>query len=108
VIRHGQTENNPVDANDLSLNVECGHHPQRQLRSAGVERGVRGRLWAVLLREIDGQPSDTDGTWSVHLTHEALAERAGVSRPKLSGALKTMEREGVLRLGKRVITVVQR
>ena len=72
-----------------------------------LQRGVRGRLWAVLLREIDGQPPAPDGTWPVHLTHEALAERAGVSRPKLSGALKAMEREGMLRLGRRVITVIR-
>jgi CRP-like cAMP-binding protein len=73
-----------------------------------LQRGVRGRLWAVLLREIDGQPAASDGTWPVHLTHEALAERAVVSRPKLSQALKAMEREGILRLGRRVITVLQR
>jgi CRP-like cAMP-binding protein len=73
-----------------------------------LQRSVRGRLWAVLLREIDGQPPAPDGTWPVHLTHEALAERAGVSRPKLSGALKAMEREGVLRLGRRLISVVHR
>jgi CRP-like cAMP-binding protein len=73
-----------------------------------LQRGVRGRLWAVLLREIDGRPAASDGTWPVHLTHEALAERAGVSRPKMSQALKAMEREGVLRLGRRVVTVFQR
>jgi CRP-like cAMP-binding protein len=73
-----------------------------------LHRGVRGRLWAVLLREIDGQPPAADGTWPVVVTHEALAERAGVSRPKLSAALKAMEREGLLRLGRRVIAVVQR
>ncbi len=73
-----------------------------------LQRGVRGRLWAVLLRETEGVTPAADGTWSVHLTHEALAERAGVSRPKLSQALKALENEGVLRLGRRVITVVHR
>ena len=72
-----------------------------------LQRGVRARLWAVLQREMAGQAPAADGTWPVHLTHEALAERAGVSRPKLSGALKAMEREGVLRLGRRLITVVR-
>jgi CRP-like cAMP-binding protein len=73
-----------------------------------LQRGVRARLWAVLLREIDGQATDADGTWTVHMTHEDLAERSGVSRPKLSEALKRLEREGVLQLGRRAITVVRR
>ena len=72
-----------------------------------LQRGVRARLWAVLLREIDGQDPATDGTWTVPMTHEDLAERAGVSRPKLSQALKQLESEGVLRLGRRAITIVR-
>jgi CRP-like cAMP-binding protein len=72
-----------------------------------LQRGVRARLWAVLLREIDGQEPAVDGTWTVPMTHQDLAERSGVSRPKLSEALKQLEREGVLRLGRRAITVVR-
>jgi CRP-like cAMP-binding protein len=72
-----------------------------------LQRGVRARLWAVLMREIGGQEPAPDGTWTVSMTHEALAERAGVSRPKLSQALKALEREGALRLGRRAITVVR-
>lgn len=72
-----------------------------------LQRSVRARLWAVLMREIDGQPRSPEGGWPVHVTHEALAERAGVSRPKLSLALKAMERDGVLRLGRRLITVLR-
>lgn len=72
-----------------------------------LQRGVRARLWAVLMREIDGQEPATDGTWVVPMTHEALAERAGVSRPKLSQALKAMEREGVLRLGRGAIVIAR-
>jgi CRP-like cAMP-binding protein len=72
-----------------------------------LQRGVRARLWAVLLREIDGQATAADGTWTVQMTHEVLAERSGVSRPKLSQALKQLEREGVLRLGRRAITVIR-
>lgn len=72
-----------------------------------LQRGVRARLWSVLLREIDGQPRSADDSWTVLITHEALAERAGVSRPKLSLALKAMEREGVLRLGRRQITIIR-
>lgn len=73
-----------------------------------LRRGTRARLWAALLREIDGQEPSADGTWTVVLSHEELADRAGVSRPKLSQVLKQLEREGHLRLGRRVITVVRR
>jgi CRP-like cAMP-binding protein len=73
-----------------------------------LQRGVRARLWAVLLREIDGQEPAADGMWTVPMTHEDLAERSGVSRPKMSEALKQLEREGVLRLGRRAITVIRR
>jgi CRP-like cAMP-binding protein len=72
-----------------------------------LQRGVRARLWAVLLREIGGQGPEADGTWTLRMTHEDLAERSGISRPKLSQALKRLEHEGVLRLGRRAITVIR-
>jgi CRP-like cAMP-binding protein len=65
-----------------------------------MARGVRGRLWGALLREAGAQPVGTEPARRIHLTHEQLAERAGVSRPKLSQALKLMESEGLLRLGR--------
>lgn len=71
-----------------------------------MARGVRGRVWAALLRETGGPPSGTDGTGRVPLTHEQLAERAGVSRPKLSQALKQFEREGAVRLGRGMVEVL--
>ena len=73
-----------------------------------LQRGVRARLWAVLLREIDAQEPAADGSWTVAMTHEELAERSGVSRPKLSQALKQLEREGAVRLSRRVIAVLRR
>jgi CRP-like cAMP-binding protein len=70
-----------------------------------MARGVRARLWATLTREC-GQAQAPAGCWRVTLTHEQLAERAGVSRPKLSQALKVMESEGLLRLGRGFVDVL--
>jgi CRP-like cAMP-binding protein len=65
-----------------------------------LSRGLNGRVWAALMREVAGAEPGADGCWVVPLTHEALAERAGVSRPRLSLTLKAMEREGLLRIGR--------
>ena len=70
-----------------------------------LSRSLSGRIWAALMREVAGAEPDADGCWVVPLTHEALAERAGVSRPRLSLTLKTMERKGWLRIGRGRITI---
>ncbi|MBI5721371.1 MAG: Crp/Fnr family transcriptional regulator [Burkholderiales bacterium] len=71
-----------------------------------MTRGVRARVWAVLLREIDhDEPAAADAMHHIVLTHEQLAERAGVSRPKLSQALKGLEREGLVQLGRGDVAV---
>jgi CRP/FNR family cyclic AMP-dependent transcriptional regulator len=70
-----------------------------------LSRGVRARLWAALRREIGSSRPADDGCWHLALTHEQLAERAGVSRPKLSQALKALEREGLLQLGRGHLSV---
>jgi CRP/FNR family transcriptional regulator, anaerobic regulatory protein len=59
-----------------------------------LSRGLPARVWAALMREVAGAEPGPDSRWVVRLTHEALAERAGVSRPRLSLTLKAMEREG--------------
>lgn len=65
-----------------------------------LARGVRARLLAALRREIAGSPPSSEGGWTLALTHEQLAERAGVSRPKISLALRALERDGVLQRGR--------
>jgi len=42
----------------------------------------------------------------VELTHEQLAARCGISRPKASIALKNLERSGLVALGHRSIEVL--
>ncbi len=71
-----------------------------------MARGVRRRVWAALMRETGGPPTELPGSGRVALTHEQLAERAGVSRPKLSQALKQFEHEGAVRLGRGMVEVL--
>jgi CRP-like cAMP-binding protein len=73
-----------------------------------LSRGLQARVRAALMREVAGSPPGPDGHWIVPLTHEALAARAGVSRPRLSLTLKSMARDGQVRLGRGWIAVRDR
>lgn len=73
-----------------------------------LSRSLRGRVWAALMREVGGTPSAPEGRSIVALTHESLAARAGVSRPRLSMALKALERDGKVRLGRGRIEMLSR
>lgn len=73
-----------------------------------LSRGLSARVWAALMREVAGVEAGPEGAWVVPLTHEALAERAGVSRPRLSLTLKAMEREGRVRIGRGRIEILER
>lgn len=77
---------------------------QRRER-AWVERGVPLRVAAALVRMTHDQPS-TQGQWELTATHEHIAHCAGVSRPKASVALKRLEREGHIRLGRGKVCVL--
>jgi CRP-like cAMP-binding protein len=72
-----------------------------------LSRGLKARVWAALMREVADAEPGSDDPPVVLLTHEALAERAGVSRPKLSSTLKAMEREGLVRIGRGRIEVLR-
>jgi len=73
-----------------------------------LSRSLHARVWAALMREVAGSTPGPGGFWVVPLTHEALAARAGVSRPRLSMTLKTLERDGQVRLGRGSIEVLDR
>jgi CRP-like cAMP-binding protein len=47
---------------------------------------------------LEATPDRQGDPWLVSATHEHLAQRCGVSRPKLSQELKQLEHAGVLRL----------
>lgn len=78
-----------------------------QMREAGwVERGVHERLCAALARMAREWPPQPGARWLINATHEDLAARCGVSRPKVSGELKRLEQAGWLRLDRGVIEIL--
>lgn len=78
-----------------------------QAREAGwVERGVHERLCAALVRLARESPPASGARWLIDATHENLAARCGVSRPKVSGELKRLETAGWLRLDRGVIEIL--
>ena len=69
-------------------------------------RGVQTRLCAGLARMAADLPSRSDGRAVVVATHEQIAASCGISRPKASIALKALEGDGVLKLGRGWIEVL--
>ena len=74
---------------------------------AWAARGVQPRLCAGLSRMLADSPKRKDGRLIIELTHEQLAARCGISRPKASIALKALERSGWVVLGHRSIEVLE-
>ena len=73
-----------------------------------LERGVHERVCASLARIILSVPTLADGRVVVEATHEGLAARCGVSRPRLSKELKRLEDAGRLKLGRGTIEIIDR
>jgi CRP-like cAMP-binding protein len=73
---------------------------------AWAERGVHERVCAALARLAAEQLPRADGRALIVATHEQLATRSGVSRPKASTALKKLEQAGHLRLGRGAIELL--
>jgi len=69
-------------------------------------RGVQHRLCAGLSRMAADLPNRSDGRTVVIATHEQIAANCGISRPKASIALKALERNDVLKLGRGWIEVL--
>jgi CRP-like cAMP-binding protein len=69
-------------------------------------RGVQQRLCAGLARMAADLSPRPDGRLIISTTHEQLAARCGISRPKASIALKTLENLGAVTLGRRRIEVL--
>lgn len=61
-----------------------------------VERGVHHRVCATLLRLAHAAVPDASGRVTIRVTHEELAARCGLSRPKVSQELKHLEAAGHL------------
>jgi CRP-like cAMP-binding protein len=73
---------------------------------AWAERGVQERVRAALARLAAEQAPRADGRVLIATTHEQLATRCGVSRPKASLALKRLEQAGRVRLERGAIEVL--
>ena len=69
-------------------------------------KGVQPRLCAGLARMAADLPSRADGRTVVVATHEQLAASCGISRPKASIALKALEGNEILKLGRGWIEVL--
>ena len=79
-----------------------------QIRERGwVERGVRQRVLMQLRRLAQKTLPDAQGVRVIRATHEELAARCGVSRPKLTTELKRLEQEGLLRRGRGVLELLK-
>ena len=78
-----------------------------QIRERGwVERSVHHRVCMQLTRLAQKTGPDAQGALHIHATHEELAARCGVSRPKLSTELKHLEGGGLIRRGRGSIEVL--
>jgi CRP-like cAMP-binding protein len=71
-----------------------------------LERGVHRKVCAGLVRIAQETRPQADQQWLVPVTHEHLAMRCGVSRPKLSLELKRLEQAGILALGRGVVEIL--
>jgi CRP-like cAMP-binding protein len=79
-----------------------------QSRERGwLERGVPERVCVAIARAMHNVPAREDGRHWLETTHEHLAARSGVSRPKLSMELKRLEKDGHLRLHRGAIEILR-
>jgi CRP-like cAMP-binding protein len=73
---------------------------------AGSARSVVTRLSSSLIRSLADLPARPDARLLIHATHEQLASSCGVSRPKTSLALKKMDRDGIVLLGRKWVEIL--
>ena len=73
---------------------------ERQLEDT-VFKGIPARVAALLLRESEGD--EVDG-----LTHQDIAERLGVYRETATNALNELKSAGLIRLGRKHVTILDR
>lgn len=71
-----------------------------------VERSVHHRVSIQLVRLAQKAHPDAQGRRILRTTHEELAARCGVSRPKLTLELKQLEGRGLIRRGRGCIEVL--
>ena len=72
---------------------------------AWLARGVHERVCASLARITRGMAPAANGHVVINATHESLAARFGVSRPRLSKELKRLEAAGMVKLGRGTLEI---
>lgn len=94
------------------LLVQFVHYLTQRLREvqtrerAWLERGVHERVCASLARIARSLPLNEQGSVIIAGTHESMAARCAVSRPRLSRELKQLEDAGRLKLGRGAIEII--
>jgi CRP/FNR family transcriptional regulator, cyclic AMP receptor protein len=64
-----------------------------------------GRIAMALIRLAHGTPPGTNGSVTLHMTQQELAGMVGAARESVNKQLHVWQKEGVLRLGKRLIEI---
>ncbi len=98
------------DVDLLMMHVRFLAHRLRevQLRERSwVERSVHQRVLAHLTRIASKTQVSQQGVRTIHATHEELAARCGVSRPKFTLELKRLEGLGAIRRGRGFIEILK-
>ena len=90
----------------LFLRLLCQRLRQtdRQFEEAMFGR-LEGRIAMALVRLAHGAPAADDGGVTLHITQQELAGMVGAARESVNKQLHVWQREGVLRLGKRLIEI---
>jgi CRP-like cAMP-binding protein len=78
--------------------VQATHTAMANARSTLEERLARWLLMAL----------DRNNTKDLVITHEALSIKLGVRRPGVTGALSLLEKIGLIRTGRGIITIIDR
>lgn len=86
----------------LALRLREVHARER----SWLERGVHERVRSTLARIVKAMPRRSEGRVLLAATHESLAARCGVSRPRLSKELKALEEAGHVRLGRGTVEII--
>ena len=90
----------------LLLKLLCQRLRQtdQQFESAMFGR-LEGRIAMVLVRLAHGARPGEDGGITLHITQQELAGMVGAARESVNKQLHVWQREGVLKLGKRLIEI---
>jgi CRP-like cAMP-binding protein len=88
----------------LKLLCQRLRHTDQQVEEAMFGR-LDGRIAMALVRLAHGAPPGPTGQVALHITQQELAGMVGAARESVNKQLHVWQKEGVLRLGKRLIEI---